>query len=73
MRDVIRDPKYKSENATPFAFKEGDCVIKTKGDYTFRGVVLSMFRKRSGTPRYAVENDDGVVHIFNHEQLNIDT
>lgn len=69
MRDLIRDPKYKSSNCIPFAFHDGDLVIKRKGDYVFSGVVLAAFRKRSGSPRYAVENDDGLVHIFNHEQL----
>ena len=69
MRDVTRDPKYKSANAIPFAFVEGDHVMKKRGDYTFCGVVLAAFRKRSGSPRYAVENEDGLVHIFNHEQL----
>ena len=71
MRDVLRDPKYNPANNIPFAFNEGDPVIKRAGDYTFRGIVLAVFRKRSGAPRYAVENDDGLIHIFNHEQLSI--
>lgn len=69
MRDVTRDPKYKSANAIPMAFKEGDAVLKRGGDYDFDGVVLAAFRKRSGSPRYAVENEDGLIHIFNHDQL----
>jgi hypothetical protein len=63
MRDVTRDP---------FAFNEGDKVVKLSGDYTFRGVVVSRFHKRSGAPRYIVENDDGVVHIFSANQLSFD-
>jgi len=46
-------------------------VRKRSGDYSFDGVVLAAFRKRSGSPRYAVENGDGLIHIFNHEQLQI--
>lgn len=72
MRDIRRDPKYKSDNAIPFAFHEGDWVIKNAGDYSFNGVVLVVFRKRSGSPRYIVENSDGVVHIFSAVQLSID-
>lgn len=68
MRDVTGDPK--SGNAIPFAFNEGDYVVKSSGDYTFRGIVLASFRKRSGAPRYAVENEQGLVHIFNEEQLH---
>ena len=71
MRDVQRDPKYKAANAIPLAFHEGDHVKKRVGDYRFEGVVLAAFRKRSGSPRYAVENEDGLIHIFNHEQLQV--
>jgi hypothetical protein len=69
MRDVTRDPKYRAANAIPFSFHEGDRVAKRGGDYSFVGVVLAAFSKRSGSPRYAVENDDGLIHIFNGEQL----
>ena len=69
MRDVKQDPKYNPANSVPFAFAEGDHVVKLAGDYTFTGVVIAVFRKRSGAPRYAVENDDGVIHIFNFAQL----
>lgn len=71
MRDVMRDSKYKSSNAIPFAFDEGNRVRKDTGDYFFDGVIVAVFRKRSGAPRYAVENEAGIVHIFNHEQLKI--
>jgi len=52
-------------------FKEGNRVVKRGGDYTFDGVVISRFTKRSGAVRYAVENDDGIVHIFNGKQLEL--
>lgn len=70
MRNITQDPKYISANAIPFAFNEGDWVTKIKG-YRFHGVILSCFRNRSGSPRYNVENDDGIIHIFNHEQLQL--
>ena len=70
MRDPTKDPKYKAANAIPFAFSEGDLVIKRKG-YKFYGVVLSAFRNRSGLPRYVVENEDGIIHIFNADQLEL--
>lgn len=51
------------------SFEVGQRVVKTGGDYTFAGVVIARFTKRSGAVRYAVENDDGIVHIFNGKQL----
>lgn len=58
-------------------FEEGDYVKKTTGDYTFAGVVVSAFRKydkelkkQTGPWRYAVQNTDGLVHIFNGRQLS---
>lgn len=67
----MNDPKYKTANNIPFGFHDGDHVVKDNGDYVFRGVVLAAFRKRSGSPRYAVENEDGLIHIFNHSQLRL--
>lgn len=72
MRDLFNHPKYKATNAIPFTFSVGDTVVKRGGDYTFRGIVISAFRKLSGSPRYNVENEDGLVHIFNHDQLEFD-
>lgn len=69
MRDIIRDPKYKIENAIPLLFHEGDYVCKEAGDYIFYGIIVSVFRKRSGAPRYVVENEDGILHIFSSQQL----
>jgi len=71
-RDFTKDPKYRSYNEVPYAFEEGNRVVKHTGDYFFRGIVLARFRKRSGVPRYNVENDDGVIHVFNHDQLELD-
>jgi putative ribosome biogenesis GTPase RsgA len=47
----------------------GDWVEKTDGDYTYRGEVVAVFRKRSGLIRYVVENTDGLLFIFNGGQL----
>lgn len=71
VRDVTRDQKYKAANAIAFAFHEGDHVIKRGGDYTFDGIVLSAFRKRSGSPRYVVENEAGILHIFGVSQIEL--
>jgi hypothetical protein len=72
MRDVLADPKYKRDNNIPFAFNEGERVVKRTGDYLFFGVVVAVFRNRSGSPRYVVENDAGILHIFNHNQLKLE-
>jgi len=69
MRDIVGDPKFRSADNIPQAFNEGDLVVKVKGDYQFRGVVVAAFRKRSGAPRYVVENDEGILHILNGGQL----
>jgi hypothetical protein len=50
-------------------FEVGDKVIKEGGDYTFNGVVVAAFHKLSGVERFAVENKEGLVHIFNGKQL----
>ena len=50
-------------------FSVGDKVEKTAGDYRFCGVVVSAFQKRSGPWRYVVENDDGMLFVFNATQL----
>lgn len=48
----------------------GDRVAKTEGDYTFEGVVVSRFWKRNGiVRRFVVEDDRGLLFIFNADQL----
>ena len=51
--------------------KVGDKVTKTGGDYTFDGTVVSMFTKLSGQVRVVVENKEGLLHIFNQNQLTV--
>ena len=53
----------------PMKFKVGDVVSKQGGDYSFKGIVVAAFRKTSGAPRYAVENDAGLLHIFSGANL----
>ena len=50
-------------------FEIGDEVKKTGGDYFFKGIVVASFKKISGEVRVVVENDDGILHIFNEKQL----
>lgn len=48
-----------------------DRVTKLGGDYTFRGVVVAVFYKRSGILRYVVENDEGILHIYSRTNLRV--
>lgn len=50
-------------------FSIGDWVEKAGGDYRYKGVVVGVVTKRSGAQRYVVENDDGMLFIFNGTQL----
>lgn len=51
-------------------FAAGQRVRKVSGDYTFEGVVMAVLFKRDGRSlRVVVENDQGVLHIFNPAQL----
>lgn len=57
------------ENAREEHIWIGKRVCKEGGDYRFEGDVRSVFFKRSGASRCVVENDDGILHIFNPSQL----
>jgi hypothetical protein len=50
-------------------YKVGDAVAKTGGDYTFAGIVVAAFYKQSGAVRYVVEDDRGLLFIFNEGGL----
>ena len=52
-----------------FRFQVGEFVVKTGGDYTFEGFVVSVFRKRGGKIRYVVEDYRGILHIFSESNL----
>lgn len=47
----------------------GDWIQKIGGDYNFDGQVRAVFQKRSGKWRVVAENHNGILHIFNAEQL----
>lgn len=51
--------------------KANDFVAKVGGDYRFEGQVLCVFKKLSGATRLVVEDDRGVVHIFNPTQVRL--
>lgn len=52
-------------------FKQGDLVIKSGGDYTFEGVIVSAFTKLSGVQRYVVEDSRGILHIYSAPNLKL--
>ena len=52
-------------------FKVGDKVEKVGGDYTFVGVVVSVFQKLSGSVRLVVEDDRGVLHVYSEKNLRM--
>lgn len=54
---------------TEAVFEIGEPVAKVGGDYRFDGWVVGHMWKRSGELRYAVEDDRGVLHIFNERQI----
>lgn len=49
----------------------GNEVKKIGGDYSFEGIVVSVFSKLSGSIRYVVEDDRGVLHIYSDKNLII--
>lgn len=51
--------------------KVGVPVRKIKGDYRFEGIVVAYFCKLNGSVRVVVENGDGILHIFNTDQLEV--
>jgi len=52
-------------------FNVGDKVIKDSGDYKFEGVVVAAFYKLSGAPRYVVEDDRGILHVYSFKNLKL--
>jgi hypothetical protein len=54
-----------------YKFNIGDKVYKPKG-YKFPGVVVSNFITTSGQKRVVAEfEDNGMLHIFNEDQLEL--
>lgn len=52
-------------------YTTGDFVQKIGGDYSFGGEVVSVFTKKSGVIRYVVEDERGLLFIFNESQLSL--
>lgn len=53
-------------------FDLGDRVVKTIGEQTYEGVVVSRFWRKDGVnQRYVVEADDGRLSIFAPHQLEL--
>ena len=52
-------------------FNVGDLVEKVGGDYTFKGNIVSVFEKLSGAVRLVVEDDRGVLHVYNEKILRL--
>lgn len=53
-------------------FKVGDKVYKPKG-YQFPGIVVSIFQTTKGETRIVAEmRDNGMLHIFNESQLELE-
>jgi len=50
--------------------KKGDLVKKPKG-YKFNSVILAVFKNTKGEVRVVAENKDGILHIFNTNQLEL--
>jgi len=50
-------------------FKLKDKVRKVGGDYKYEGVVAGIVYKKSGQIRYVVEDDRGMLFIFNEKGL----
>ncbi len=50
-------------------FEIGDKVEKVGGDYTFEGIIVSVFEKLSGVIRLVVEDDRGVLHVYSEKIL----
>jgi hypothetical protein len=63
--------EQEQEDKMQAEFKVGDKVEKVGGDYTFVGVVVSVFQKLSGSVRLVVEDDRGVLHVYSEKNLRM--
>lgn len=62
-----------SGSYTPRSEKElydiGELVEKFTGDYKIRGEIVALFKKKSGVKRAVIETKEGLLLIFNLEQI----
>lgn len=63
--------EQEQEDKMQSQFKVGDKVEKVGGDYSFVGVVVSVFQKLSGAVRLVVEDDRGVLHVYSEKNLRM--
>jgi len=54
---------------SPFKYDIGQRFRKTGGDYSFEGVIVAAFKKKTGLIRYVGENEDGLLFIFNEKSI----
>ena len=47
----------------------GDKVRRINSDYEFIGTVVSVFEKTSGLIRYVIEDERGILFIWNRENM----
>lgn len=66
-RDAVRT--YLA-NLPPAEFPVNLPVTKMGGDYSFEGIVVAAFQKRSGAWRYVVEDDRGLLLIHSAKTLH---
>lgn len=58
-----------SNNERNLSYKLEDKVKKTSGDYIYEGTIVGIVCKLNGTIRYVVEDNRGLLFIFNEAQL----
>lgn len=68
-RPAMAKPRFSDPQVQEPSYRIGEPVSKVGGDYRFDGVVVACFYKLSGLLRFVVEDDRGIVHIFNSENL----
>lgn len=72
-RERLSQVKVLAETAAKYPNEDslnvGDEVSKVGGDYTFEGMIVAAFYKLSGAPRYVVEDDRGVLHVYSFKNL----
>lgn len=64
----FEDGRFKLLGQQQF-YDNGTEVVKNKG-YAFHGWIVSGFWTIAGKIRYVVDNGDGMLHIFNGDQLD---
>jgi hypothetical protein len=69
-RDVSKVLKELEKNVNDYKFAVGDEVWKPKG-YKFDSTIVAVFKTTKGQKRVVAENADGLLHIFNEDNLEL--